>query len=403
MAKDGHSDVVTAPEVDSLIEQAKAAFLKKFGRPAEYCGIAPGRVNLIGEHTDYNDGYVLPVALPNVTVVVGSPKLTPGPSRVATLSDQVGDPKEEVIEARPKPPTAKSAGWANYVKGVVANFNGQLGVIQPFEALITTSVPIGGGLSSSASLEVATYMFLAAMTKQMLHINYRNVAKACQTAEHQFAHMPCGIMDQMISCLGKPGTAMLLDCRSLETEFVPLDDPEVVILITNSNVKHKLTGSEYPTRKASCVNAAKLFGLPSLRELDMKRLKERQKDMDEEMFRRVRHVVTEIRRTKEAAEALKAKNYTEVGRLMNESHVSMRDDFEISTPELDQLVAAAQTVPEVYGSRMTGGGFGGCTVTLVKSSGLHKAIDVMRETYAGKATFYICQPASGCRGMELQT
>uniref|UniRef100_A0A8C7E7P5 Galactokinase n=1 Tax=Naja naja TaxID=35670 RepID=A0A8C7E7P5_NAJNA len=323
---------------------------------------APGRVNLIGEHTDYNQGFVLPMAIQMRTVVVGSPR-EDGIISITTTAEEAEEPKtvqlsvpREGVSLKPGEPC-----WANYVKGL------STGPLPGFDVVIESNVPIGGGLSSSASLEVAMYTFLQQLSP---------VTKAlvCQKAEHTFAMMPCGIMDQFISAMGKEGHALLIDCRSLETRLVPLTDPDLVVLITNSNVRHTLTGSEYPTRRRQCEEAAKLLGKASLREASMSDLEESRSLLNKEMYRRARHVIGEIERTSRAAEALEAKDYKRFGELMVESHNSLRDDYEVSCPELDELVAAAMEVPGVYGSRMTGGGFGGCTVTLLESGAAEKVL-----------------------------
>jgi len=223
---------------------------------------------------------------------------------------------------------------------------------------------------SSASLEVAMHSFLESLIESAtpLDIPLKAKALACQKAEHDFAGVPCGIMDQFISTMGRKSNALLIDCRSLESQLVPLISQDVCFLIMNSNVKHSLTGSEYPTRRKHCEKAAALLGKESLRETSMEDLMAREADFDPVIFRRARHVIGEIRRTAEAVDALEKGDNDRLGHLMLASHVSLRDDFEVSCPELDHLVDAAMKKKGeggVYGSRMTGGGFGGCTVTLL--------------------------------------
>ncbi|KAK8395555.1 hypothetical protein O3P69_005573 [Scylla paramamosain] len=291
------------PEVASLVKEAQEVFQKVFGGVALVAAVAPGRVNIIGEHTDYNDGFVFPMALPMVTVVVGR-RVEGSRCRVHTTSPMADKPHQVEFPA-PSPSTPLQPGspsWANYVKGVVANFQGS---ISGFDAVVTTSVPLGGGLSSSASLEVATYTFLEALTG--IHApSLREKALACQRAEHDFANMPCGIMDQFISTMGKQGNALLIDCRSMESTLVPLSDPSVTLVITNSNVRHTLSGSEYPTRRRQCSEAAAALGKQSLRDATMKDLEEHKSSLSEEAFRRARHVISEIGRTQQAVEVLKA-------------------------------------------------------------------------------------------------
>ncbi|XP_059142189.1 galactokinase-like isoform X2 [Physella acuta] len=386
--------------VDELVTEACAAFEKRFGSKPNVASRAPGRVNLIGEHTDYNGGFVFPMALPMVTVMVGNPTAS-GTCRVETLSGSTDEPRYtefSVDELKPGAPK-----WANYVKGVAAQMPGK---IPSFDAVICSSVPLGGGVSSSASVEVAVYTFLEQMGGGGQDTPVIDKILRCQKAEHVFAGMPCGIMDQFISMMGKEGHALLIDCRSQQGRLVPMTDPEVVVLVTNSNVKHELTGSEYPTRRKQCETAAKVLGVSSLREATELDLEDKKADLDKETYRRVRHVITEIRRTEEAAAALENGEYDKFGELMIASHNSLRDDYEVSCKELDQLVEFAMEMKSegVYGSRMTGGGFGGCTVTLLKASAVDKVIDHINNKYKanGKAaTFYVCPPSDGASKIKL--
>lgn len=385
---------------ESLIKEACEAFEKRFNSKPTVAARAPGRVNLIGEHTDYNAGFVFPMALPMVTVIVGNPTTT-GTCRVETLASGTDSPRytefpiAELKKGSPK--------WCNYVKGVAAQMTG---TVPSFDAVIVSSVPLGGGVSSSAALEVATYKFLEQMEGVSTDLPIIQKILKCQKAEHEFAGMPCGIMDQYISMTGREGHALLLDCRSEQGRLVPLSDPNVVVLVTNSNVKHELTGSEYPTRRRQCQEAAKLLGVPSLRDATEAMLEAKKTDLDEETFRRVRHVVSEIKRTDEAATALENGDYQTFGRLMVESHESLRDDYEVSCKELDQLVEFAMQMKGegVFGSRMTGGGFGGCTVTLVEAKNVQKVIEYIDGKYkavGNKATFYVCPPSEGAKKISL--
>uniref|UniRef100_A0A3B5LZ96 GHMP kinase C-terminal domain-containing protein n=1 Tax=Xiphophorus couchianus TaxID=32473 RepID=A0A3B5LZ96_9TELE len=224
---------------------------------------------------------------------------------------------------------------------------------------------------------------------------------ACQQAEHTHAGVPCGIMDQFVSVFAREGQALLIDCRSLEATSVPLADPGLVILITNSNVKHSLTGSEYPTRRRHCEQAASVLGKDSLRDVTIKELEEAKEKLDDVTYRRARHVIEEIQRTVQAAEALKKGSYKEFGQLMVESHNSLRDLYEVSCKELDELVSAAMEVEGVFGSRMTGGGFGGCTVTLLQAHAIDMAILHIQEKYSGTPTFYVTTPSEGSRALSL--
>ncbi|XP_038227154.1 galactokinase [Dermochelys coriacea] len=386
-------------DLGSLLAQARVAYRGAFaGADPEVAVSAPGRVNLIGEHTDYNQGFVLPMALQLGTVVVGSPRQD-GTISIITTAEKAEEPKRVEFPAPTERNTLRPGEphWANYVKGVIQHY--RAGPLPGFNAVIASNVPLGGGLSSSASLEVAMYTFL----QQLCPDDGDLVAKAlaCQKAEHTFAGMPCGIMDQFISVMGKKGHALLIDCRSLETFLLPLPDPSVAVLLTDSNVRHTLTGSEYPTRRRQCEEAAKALGKASLREAGLADLEAARAQLSEVVYRRARHVIGEIERTSQAAQALRARDYRTFGRLMVESHNSLRDDYEVSCPELDELVAAALDVSGVYGSRMTGGGFGGCTVTLLEAEAAEEALQHIQEKYNGTATFYFTTPSDGAKAQPL--
>ncbi|XP_066260031.1 galactokinase-like [Euwallacea similis] len=386
------------PSLETLLQEAKEAFREQFDSEADIAVAAPGRVNLIGEHTDYNDGFVMPMALPLVTVIVGR-QIDGDITTIFTNNPDADNPRKITIEMPNSNALVRTIAhdgpkWSLYVKGVIANYHGPCP--PAFEAVIHSSVPTGGGLSSSAAIEVATYTFLDALTGGKPGESLSDKALACQKAEHQYAGMPCGIMDQFISVMGKEGNALLIDCRSLTSELIPLDDPEIVVLITNSNVRHELTGSEYPTRRKHCQEAALILKKVSLRDAnkdDIDYLKSI--ETDETLLKRARHVITEIQRTSQAAAALKDKNYQKFGQLMIESHNSLQDDFAVSCPEVDSLVSATLEVEGVLGSRMTGAGFGGSTVTLIQANAVNKAIENIKKNYKGKATFYICKASPG--------
>lgn len=388
------------PELSSLVSAAQAAFSVRFNGRPDIAVAAPGRVNIIGEHTDYNDGFVFPMALPLVTVMVGK-RTDSDKCKIFTLAENVDQPHqvEFQLPTPSHPLKPQKPNWANYVKGVVANFHGP---VSGFDAVITTSVPLGGGLSSSASLEVATYTFLEVLMGTEAP-SLQAKALACQKAEHEFANMPCGIMDQFISTMGSKGHALLIDCRSLESKLVPLSDPSVTFVITNSNVRHTLTGSEYPTRRRQCQDAARIMGKKSLRDATLADLEKHKSSMveEKELYNRARHAISEIHRTEEAVSILKNGDYDAFGKMMTESHNSLRSDYEVSCPELDQLVDLALAVPGVYGSRMTGGGFGGCTVTLVKQDNVEDLISHIKQNYKGTPTFYVCAPSQGAQEVSF--
>jgi galactokinase len=301
--------------------------------------------------------------------------------------------------SKPLKPATKGA-WSNYPAGVIAGFAARGLNTAGFDALVDSTVPFGGGVSSSAALEVSTATLLEVITGHKLD----PVEKAllCQKAEHDFAGMPCGIMDQFISVMGKENHLLLLDCRSRKPELVPMTDPSVSLLITNTNVKHALTGGEYAKRRAQCEQAAKILGVPSLRDATAAQLENARNKMEEVVFRRARHIIGEIERTLHAAEGVRASNWPTVGQLMYASHASLRDDYEVSCPELDAVVDIAQSIgPKggVIGCRMTGGGFGGCTVALVRADSVSAISERLTAEYEQrtkiKPTLFVSRPAAG--------
>jgi len=381
-----------------LGQSAAAQFAATYGHALRWIAAAPGRVNIIGEHTDYNDGFVLPMAIERYTVIAAAPSV-PGSSRVRLCSAESKGQPVVVDLSKPLQPLAKGS-WANYPVGVMAGFWERGVHFDGFDALIQSTVPMGGGLSSSAALEVAMATLLEIITGQTLD----PVEKAllCQRAEHQYAGVPCGIMDQFISVMGKKNHLLLLDCRSRQTELVPMNDPAVALLVTNTNVKHELGSGEYAKRRAQCEAAAKFLGVSSLRDASANALDDAAKRMDDVVCRRARHVIGEIARTTQAARKIRASDWTAVGQLMYASHVSLRDDYEVSCPELDAVVEIARSIGVpggVYGSRMTGGGFGGCTVTLVKADAVDSILKTIGDAYQKKtgieATSFVSRPAAG--------
>jgi galactokinase len=373
----------------------KAAFQSAYDRKPSWLAAAPGRVNVIGEHTDYNDGFVLPMAIERYTTIAAAPNQT----NVIRLRSSLGAGESLIDLMQPLRPGA-SGYWGNYPLGVVAGFLARGIKLAGFDAMIHTTVPLGGGLSSSAALEVATATLLESVTGQKLD----PVEKAllCQRAEHEYAGMPCGIMDQFISALGRKDHLLLLDCRSHETRLVPMTDPAVSVLIINSNVKHELTGSEYPTRRKQCETAAAALGVKSLRDATADRLEEQRGQLAQVIFRRARHVISEIERTELAAEGISAGNWPTVGQLMYASHDSLRDDYEVSCSELDAIVEIASGLGikgGVYGCRMTGGGFGGCAVALVQSESVPPITASLSGAYRSKTgiepTLFVSRPAQG--------
>jgi len=387
--------------MNQLVSDCRNRFKKEFGEgDADFIACsAPGRVNLIGEHTDYNNGFVFPMALPLVTVIVGRRNNGEMVNVVSiTMDDKISfSGKSPEVESKSEKvgQIAKSKpNWGNYVRGVAAGFGKELGCAIPgCDLVIGSTVPIGGGLSSSASLEVAVATFLEQLTGKTL--SKERKARLCQKAEHDFAGVPCGIMDQWISVHAKPGYALILDCKDCSFKNVVMADSDIVVLVTNSNVKHELEGSEYSQRRDQCYSAAKICNAESLREVSEELLNEYKSKMGEVTFRRAIHVISENGRTQVAAEVLQQGDFKTFGRLMNESHDSLRDNFEVSCPELDELVEIARRNPAVYGSRMTGGGFGGCTVTLVKATECDALCKEIKASYSGTPTFFLAHASEG--------
>lgn len=349
----------------SLIEKARHAFEEQFHHAPEWTVRAPGRVNLIGEHVDYNGGPVLPLAIELQVIITAAPNS----DGVARLQSE-GWP--EVVEIPLNVPMEKSEpAWGNYVRGVIAGFQRRGVTIPGFDAYIVSDLPHGCGLSSSAALEVATATLIEAMTGASLSLKEK--ALLCQKAEHEFAGVPCGIMDQFASTFGKADHAVLIDCQSQEVTPIPLPASDVAFLIIDTRVKHSLGDSAYAERRRTCEAAASMLGVTTLREYPVSRLDEAESKLDPISFRRTRHIVTEIARTFEAVEHLRSGAWSELGALMYASHNSLRDDYEVSCLELDEIVRIARGIEEaggVFGCRMTGGGFGGSAIAIVKQASL---------------------------------
>jgi galactokinase len=390
--------------LERLVEHTERQFQRRFHRAPRWLAAAPGRVNLIGEHTDYNDGFVLPMAIERYVVVAVdvSRKSTNGYG--AHLYTAALD-KSELVSFE-SPDVAQMAPWARYVYGVMVGCRERGMQFGPLDVAIQSNVPLGGGLSSSAALEVATATSLEAVTGQSL--NHAEKALLCQKAEHQYAGVPCGIMDQFTSVMGRADHLMLLDCRTTEVKMVPLADPAITVLIVNSNVKHELTGGEYAQRRRQCESAAQAMGVASLRDASLQLLERSRPALDPLLYRRARHVISENDRTTRTADAIEAGDWRKVGELMYASHDSLRVDYEVSCRELDLLVDLAREVGEsggVIGSRMTGGGFGGCTVTLVRREKVETAARLIAEGYQEKTgvqpTVFTSRPARGAHIVQL--
>ncbi|HEY2827024.1 MAG TPA: galactokinase [Pirellulales bacterium] len=392
--------------LDRLREDVVGEFRKRCSRDPQYVVAAPGRVNLIGEHTDYNGGFVLPMAIERYVVIAAAKSTNhcdeAGRPAAWVYSGDKGDAALLQISGTINP---GPASWSNYVQGVIAGFVKRGFTVPAFEAVILSTVPLGGGLSSSAALEVATATLLETMLGQSLEPIQK--ALLCQEAEHKFAGVPCGIMDQFSSALCTVDHLMLLDCQSQEVKLVPFESPDVTVMISNSNVKHELTGGEYAQRRAQCEAAAKLLGVATLRDASMSKLESARERLGDVNYRRARHVVGEIERTVKASQAISAGRWNEVGQLMYASHESLRDDYEVSCQELDVLVALAKEIGQdggLIGSRMTGGGFGGCTVSLVHTGSAGRVAETIYERYRKQTgiepTIFASRPAQGARVLQ---
>lgn len=356
---------------------------------------APGRVNLIGEHTDYNGGFVMPAAIGFSTWVT----IAPRDDRMVTV---FSENFSETIEFDLDDQNARSQGhWSDYVKGVAFTLERAGYRLRGATLRIHGEVPIGSGLSSSAAIEVATGCSL--LKNSGLSLDRVELAKMCQRAENEFVGMRCGIMDQFISCCGQAGKALLLDCRSLDYKLLPLPE-EARVVICNTMVKHALATGEYNARRAECETGVRHFArirpdVRALRDVTVDELELEKNDLPGVIYRRCRHVITENARVLEAARALEQGDLEAFGRLMNESHSSLRDDYAVSCKELDLMVELAARVEGIYGARMTGGGFGGCTVNLVKAEYVEdfkRAVAQGYEKEMGLAPkIYVCNAAEG--------
>ena len=349
-----------------------------FSRPCTVVARAPGRVNLIGEHTDYNDGYVLPVALEQATFVAAAPR-DDGQARV--YASALEAEHTWVIDDWQ---AGRDPHWTSYVAGVAALLREQGASLPGFDLYVRSDVPLGSGLSSSAALEVASGLALSHLTGQAL--GGAALADLARQAEHRYAGVPCGIMDQYISVLGRAESALLLDCRSREFEQIPLRLGDHGLAVINSGVKHELAGGEYAKRQAQCQDALAYFQkldpeVQALRDVPVERVQEHFDRLEPLAARRARHVTTEIARTLDAAEALRQGMLSELGELLYGSHASLRDDYEVSCRELDLLVEIVSEVPGVVGARMTGGGFGGCIVAVVAEEAVPAVEAAVRERY----------------------
>lgn len=392
------------------------AYRERYGESPMYVIIAPGRVNLIGEHTDYNEGFVLPCAIGFATyVAIGRPTTLSkeegdtrveavaldyeGESSTISLNEPINLPRRlEVSDDSPS-----KTRWSDYVRGVIEVLRDQGHALQSAAMVISGDVPQGAGLSSSASLQVAVGFALSSLFDWGL--TPTELALIAQRAENEYVGCQCGIMDQLASAHGAEQRATLIDCRDLRLDLIPLPS-EVAIIIIHSGVKRGLVDSEYNTRRMECEEAARTLGVTSLREVSESSLIAHQQTLSEKVYRRARHVITENQRTLAAAEALAQGDLKRLGELMYASHASLANDYEVTVPPLDLIVELIQSViGEEGGARMTGGGFGGCVVALTPHANVPAIKAIIESQYTLRtdleARLFVCKASGGARALTV--
>ena len=379
---------------ENLGTKVKEVFQQRFSEAAHFVVRAPGRVNLIGEHTDYNDGFVLPMAIDRAMWMALRPRAD---RQVSVYSLDM----EETAVFSLDNLTHSNSGWGEYLKGVAWALQAAGYTLRGWEGVMAGDVPIGSGLSSSAALEMATTQAFAAVSGWAWEA--ATMAKLGQKTENEWMGVNSGIMDQMISAAGKAGYALLIDCRSLTTELVPLP-LETAVVILDTMTRRGLVDSAYNERRSQCEAAARFFGVTALRDVALVDFEAQVERLDPIAYQRGKHVISENERTLAAAAAMRAGDAVTLGKLMNASHESLRDDFEVSSLELDSLVKIARSQPGCYGARMTGAGFGGCAVALVaaaQAAGFATAVSAHYEIITGwPPSIYISQPTDGAAIVE---
>jgi galactokinase len=371
------------------MNQIEQKFLETFGVEPDLVAAAPGRVNLIGEHIDYSDGFVLPFAIKDRTLVAARKR---NDSTVRIASAQRRNKIVTVDISKVKP--GLKGEWERYALGVLW----ALGVNEGVDLLIDGHVPLGAGLSSSAALECSVATAMNHLFD--LGFNLEELARLTQKAENQYVGVPCGIMDQSVSLMATQGSALLLDCRDLSTKNIPFDvaSSGLELLIIDTQAHHALTDGGYAERRASCESVVAKLGITSLRELSMEQLENSRGLLTETEFIRARHAVTEMKRVLECVDALSKSEFEKVGELINQSHASLRDDYTVSCPELDTAVEAALAAGAL-GSRMVGGGFGGSAIALIQASKTSETIRSIEKAFASKGfkapRFFTSLPSQG--------
>jgi galactokinase len=370
-------------------EDIKEAYTDRYGQEPAWIVRAPGRVNLIGEHTDYNDGFVLPMAIDRAIWMA----LTPIESSTIRL---YSINFEQEAKTRLDDLKHSDQGWLEYVKGMAWALQQSGYSLSGWQGIVGGDIPVGAGLSSSAAMELASARSFAAVSG--FDWDPVQMAILAQRAENEWIGVNCGIMDQLISSMGKSGHALLIDCRSLNTKPVKLP-PETTVIVMDTNTRRGLADSAYNERRSQCEEAAEILGVSKLRDSTLDTLEEKRNQLDPIVYRRAYHVISENGRVLDAVEAMDRGDALKVGQLMNASHESLRDDYEVSSPELDVIVSAAQEQPGCYGARMTGAGFGGCAVAVVATESRRGFVDLVSQLYKEQTdldpSLYICQPANG--------
>ena len=361
---------------------------------------APGRVNLIGEHTDYNDGYVMPAAIGFFTQVAIAPR---SDRKLVVRSEEFERDFEFDLDHLPQ---SRVGAWCDYVLGVASVLQQEGHALRGANLLVRGEVPIGAGLSSSAAVEVASALALLSLNGAAMALP--EVAKLCQRSENNFVGARVGIMDQFVSCMGKAGHAFFLDCRSLEFKLVPMP-PDIRLVVCNTMVKHALASGSYNQRREECEEGVKTClrwdpAIRALRDVSLELLERHAKDLSEDVYKRCLHVVREDQRVLDAAECLRKGDLKRLGELMRDSHRSLRDLYEVSCRELDVMVEAAEGLPGYCGGRMTGGGFGGCTVSLVHSANAEDFAQEIAKRYEAatgiKPNVYVCSAEDGAQALN---
>ncbi len=375
-----------------LMSQTVASFHRNFGGRGEpRLFQAPGRVNLIGDHTDYNDGFVLPAAIDRQIVVAASAR----DDSLVNVYSRDFDAWDH-FDIRKEIERLAEHAWGNYIRGIVWSLLREGFSLRGMDAVIAGDIPIGAGLSSSAALEVACGFAMLQLSDHA--VDRKVLARAAQKAENTFVGMRCGIMDQYISCLGRRRHALLIDCRNLDYRALPIPSG-VLIMIVDSGVHRGLVDMEYNQRRSECEVASAHFGVPALRDISLGAFESRVHELAPMVRRRARHVISENDRTVLAARALQGDDLETVGNLMKASHASLRDDFNVSCPELNLLVDIAQGVQGVYGARLTGAGFGGAMVALVQTESAADLSAAISECYGPatgrQATVHVCEASEG--------